>query len=121
MREVSMHKLSLVAMAAVLAVVAVGCGEKKPAPRPEEIAAQKVQQAMEAGRASGQEGLPTVKVAPGGTRFDPPVQPSQIPPGAWYCDMGTVHYARLDRGNGRCPECGMPLTRQPGAAHDQGD
>lgn len=51
----------------------------------------------------------TVTVAPQGTTFDPPVKPEQIPPGHWYCDMDTVHYARLDKGDGKCPICGMTL------------
>ncbi len=111
-----MHRTWLIAVAALAVGTTMACGQKQTAPRPEEVAAQKVQHAMEAGQASAQGDLPMVEVAPEGTRFDPPVQPSQIPPGAWYCDMGTVHYASLDRGDGSCPECGMRLTRQAGTA-----
>ncbi|MBW2465005.1 MAG: hypothetical protein JRH11_25375, partial [Deltaproteobacteria bacterium] len=45
------------------------------------------------------------------TRFDPPVEPSKIPDGAWACVMGTVHYASLDQGDGNCPICGMELVQ----------
>jgi glucose/arabinose dehydrogenase len=53
-----------------------------------------------------------VKVAKGGTEFDPPVKMKQIPDGAWVCDMGTVHYARLEKGDGKCPLCKMDLTQK---------
>jgi len=52
-----------------------------------------------------------VTVASDGTRFDPPVESSRVPAGAWMCDMGTVHYAALDQGDGKCPTCGMQLTQ----------
>ena len=35
-----------------------------------------------------------VAVPEGGKEFKPPVKPEQLPAGVWYCDMGTVHYAR---------------------------
>lgn len=60
----------------------------------------------------------TVTVSKTGTTFDPPVQIAQIPPGAHYCDMGTVHYARLDKGDGKCTECGMMLKTKPGKAKE---
>lgn len=44
-----------------------------------------------------------------GKKFDPPVEKAAIPDGAYICDMGTVHYARLDKGDGRCPLCHMHL------------
>lgn len=56
-----------------------------------------------------------VEVTAEGTKFDPPVKPEQIPDGAWYCDMGTVEYASLEKGDGKCPTCGMML-KQKGAA-----
>ena len=30
--------------------------------------------------------------------------------------MGTVEYARLDKGDGKCPVCGMMLKQKPGGA-----
>lgn len=98
-----------VAFAACLLLPA--CQPEQKGPTPEEIAAEKVSQAMQAG--TGDDGdLPQVQVAPEGTRFDPPVRVSQIPPGSWYCDLGTVHYARTARGDAICPVCGLPLSRR---------
>lgn len=51
-----------------------------------------------------------VEVAAAGSRFDPAVEKAQIPPGSWICDMGTVHYARPDAGDGKCPICNMNLV-----------
>lgn len=44
-----------------------------------------------------------------GLRIDPPVHPSQIPAGAWYCPMSRVHYA--SHGPGECPICHMELVQ----------
>ena len=55
---------------------------------------------------------PMVEVAAEGTNFEPPVAKSQIPAGAWYCDMGTVHFARTEEGDGKCPRCSMKLHHQ---------
>lgn len=52
-----------------------------------------------------------VEVSATGTNFDPPVAKDRIPEGAWFCDMGTVHYARMEEGDGRCPRCGMRLVQ----------
>lgn len=57
-------------------------------------------------------------LAADGSTFDPPVAAERIPEGAWYCDMGTVHYARPDKGDGTCPVCGMNLSQKPGGGHD---
>lgn len=57
----------------------------------------------------------SVQVAKEGTHFDPPVAASDIPEGAWMCDMGSVHYAALDHGTGECPRCGMKLTKKGGS------
>lgn len=51
-----------------------------------------------------------VEVADDGTQFDPPVRPEQLPDGVYYCDMGTVHYARATNSQHRCPLCNMMLT-----------
>jgi len=102
----------------VLGVVVflAGCaGEREPQPTPEQIAQQKVQQALSAGSSEGPSG-PSVEVAADGSRFEPPVQIDQLPPGVWYCDMGTVHYARRDRGDGQCAIYKMELTRKAGPA-----
>jgi hypothetical protein len=69
-------------------------------PSPEEVAEAVAQ------------GPAMVDVSAEGTQFDPPVTPEQIPPGAWYCPMDTVHYASLQQGDGSCPVCGMTLLQR---------
>lgn len=54
-----------------------------------------------------------VTVSKEGSKFEPTVAKDKIPGNAYYCDMGTVHYARMDRGDGKCPVCGMMLTQKP--------
>jgi len=58
-----------------------------------------------------------VKVAPEGTKFDPAITPDQVPEGAWYCNMNDhVHWAATTKTeDGRCPACGMNLTRKRSA------
>lgn len=51
-----------------------------------------------------------VEVSAAGDPFEPPIQKSQLPDGVYYCDMGTVHYARAEQGDNRCPLCNMMLT-----------
>ncbi len=54
-----------------------------------------------------------VQIGEGGTRFDPPIAASQIPDGAWMCNMnGKVHYASQTQGDGKCPVCGMGLVHK---------
>lgn len=61
-----------------------------------------------------------VEVAAAGTKFDPPVKKDQLPEGAWFCDMGTVHYAQMDKGE-KCPTCGMKLVVKKGVHKAEGD
>jgi len=86
--------MRLTVLFAALTVLAGGCGRTDPAP----AAVQPV---------------PTLD--PDGQRFDPPAERSEIPPGAWMCDMGTVHYASGDQHDGTCPVCGMTLVQKPPA------
>mgnify|MGYP006304976241 FL=1 len=47
-----------------------------------------------------------------GKEFDPAVEKSRIPDGAWICDMGTVHWAASEKPeDGKCPICGMQLKK----------
>lgn len=63
--------------------------------------------------------LVKVDVSDEGTKFDPPVQPSQLPEGAWYCDMGTVHWAAMvTPEDGKCPQCSMDLKQYSAAKLD---
>ena len=116
-----MHRQSMVVVLVLATAAIVGCtDEGERARRAEEIAGEKVQQAFDAGRMDGDSAGNMVTVAVDGSEFEPPVEIGQIPAGAWYCDMGTVHYARMTRGDGACPRCGMTLTRQGGttSSHD---
>ena len=74
---------------------------EKDSPEPEQ---QEEESAVESGE---------VEVTAEGNEFDPPVSVEQMPEGAWYCDMGTVHYASMEHGDGACPICGMTLAQRP--------
>jgi ABC-type transport system substrate-binding protein len=51
-----------------------------------------------------------VTVEATGTNFDPAVPKEQLPDEAWACVMGgTVHYATLTKGDGKCARCKMDL------------
>lgn len=50
------------------------------------------------------------KLPADGQRYDPAIDPSEVPDGAWMCDMGTVHYAAPHAGE--CPVCGMKLVQK---------
>lgn len=123
--------IAAIAVATVLALV--GCGKKaesdhgaheadKAAPAAGANATEKPDNpANEAEHATDEGDGPSDKsaestaadepltVAAAGTEFDPPVDVERIPNHAWYCDMGTVHYARMDKGDGTCPRCKMQL------------
>jgi len=53
-----------------------------------------------------------VEVPAEGKKFAPPVRVEQLPAGAWYCDMGTVHWAQMNEGNHTCPLCKMDLKQK---------
>ena len=55
--------------------------------------------------------LAKVVVPAKGQAFKPAVQKEQLPAGVWFCDMGTVHYARGTKGDGKCPQCKMNLKQ----------
>lgn len=111
-----MRRLTMVCCLGVLAIVAAGCGGgteqappagefqvTAPAPEPEPVAEEAAE-------------LPMVEVSAEGSEFDPPVQVAQLADGVWYCDMGTVHYARADEGDGTCTKCGMKLVQKVAVA-----
>lgn len=79
--------------------------------------------AEEPAEGEGEEGATdeaaTIEVPAAGQKFDPPVKPEQIPAGAWYCDMGTVEWAAMEKPeDGKCPVCGMMLKQKPGGADE---
>jgi len=56
----------------------------------------------------------TLAIPLAGEQFSPPLaNTSALPSGTWYCDMGTVHWAQGEQGNGICPVCGMDLVKKP--------
>ena len=59
-----------------------------------------------------------VEVALTGTEFEPAIEVDRLPPGVWYCDMGTTHYARGEKGDAPCPVCGMTLVEKAAAAEE---
>jgi len=114
----SSYRLPLLSLVVVLTLAAHGCGSEEPSgelPAAETTAADPQSPAEDT---EGQDDLVELEAA--GSRFDPAVQVEQIPDGAWYCDMGTVHYAAPSQGDGSCPICGMRLV-QRGAAPAHGD
>ncbi|MFH2008915.1 MAG: hypothetical protein ABI333_20165 [bacterium] len=52
-----------------------------------------------------------VEVPAAGKAYKPPLKKSQFKAGTWICDMGTVHYARGEKGDGVCPLCKMKLKQ----------
>jgi len=58
-------------------------------------------------------GATMIVVTQAGASIEPPVKQELIPAGAWFCDMGTVHYARAEKGDGKCPVCKMDLKQKP--------
>jgi hypothetical protein len=108
-----MKRYFLGAIVLTFGLLLLGCGEEQEVQRPEEKAQQLVSQALDAGEGTAPGGE-MVEVTAEGNKLEPPVQIGQIPAGAWYCDMGTVHYARKDEGDGRCTVCGMTLTKKGG-------
>lgn len=123
----------LIATAAALsACESREAAEAEPAQAPPaEAEAEQAAQAADEAPADPEEGVAKevvlVEVAAEGTEFDPAVEPAQIPEGAWYCDMGTVHYARGEKGDGKCAVCGMMLKQKTAGAeavegdHDHGE
>ncbi|MDX1389320.1 MAG: hypothetical protein R3344_09020 [Acidobacteriota bacterium] len=105
-----MHRHAWLALAVVLTVLLGGCSG---------------QDAEETGsRPEAPATALTIAVVPlEGAEFDPPLEKAQLPPGVWYCDMGTVHYARGEEGDGVCPLCEMELVRnsREDFEEDEGD
>lgn len=93
-----------------LLACSLGCGKSAPAATatPHAVEAQ----AVAAPAPPAVPGGGVVVITAEGTRFAPPIRPEQLPKGAWFCDMGTVHYARTVEGDGKCPLCHMKLKHK---------
>lgn len=83
----------------LLGVTPLGCGKDSP------------ESSSHRAHASATAETNVVEVTAEGSRFDPPVPKARIPDGAWMCDMGKVHYAASEKGDGKCPVCGMELVK----------
>ena len=55
-----------------------------------------------------------VELTAAGVKIEPPAKKDQIPDGAWYCDMGSVHFAATEEGDGKCDICRMDLVHKGG-------
>ena len=84
-----------------MACFMVACESKPATPPP-----------MEAPKADAPHKGGGMALTPEGKKFDPPVKSEALPDGAWYCDMGTVHYARSEMGDHTCPVCKMKLKEK---------
>ncbi len=98
-------------LALVVGAAACDGGAKVEAPVE---AGAKAEAPIEAGAKA--EAPTTVSLTAEGQELNPPVQPEAIPEEGWYCDMGTVHYARSAEGDGTCPLCKMKLKQKVAAA-----
>ena len=96
----------ILGLVTIVGLTVCGCCKTQPASTPSE-AATKVTATDEAVVPAS-----LVTVTEEGVRFDPPVAKAQIPKGAWYCDMGTVHYAQSGEGDATCPMCKMTLKHK---------
>jgi hypothetical protein len=101
-----MKALGTVAFALIMVAILVGCGQQSPTTTEPEPAAEHMAPMADVSAPE------MVEVTAEGNTFDPPVAKEQIPDGAWFCDMETVHYARAEEGDGLCPVCGMKLVQK---------
>jgi hypothetical protein len=97
--DIAMKSVIIKAVVLTMGLALVGCGKKE---------SEKPSAGTTAPAASG-----AVAVPDDGKKFDPPIKPEQLPSKAWYCDMGTVHYARIHEGDKTCPLCQMKLKQKP--------
>jgi hypothetical protein len=100
-----MRRLSL-GLVTIVVLSVCGCCKTQPASTSSEAATPVTATDLAVDPAS------LVTVTEEGVRFDPPVAKAQVPKGAWYCDMGTVHYAQSSEGDATCPMCKMTLKRK---------
>ncbi len=125
-----MKKFKTILLCGALLVGGAACeknadatGEGEPsaeAPAEEEAteAAEAEEKEAPAEEEEGAEEMEKVELAAAGAKFDPAIKPEQLPDGAWYCDMGTVHWAAAEKPeDGKCPECGMALKEYSAGAH----
>ena len=99
-----MHRYPLLVVATLAVLLMIGCaGEQTEKAAEEPAPPAETETAVETA---------VVEVAPTGSEFEPAIEVDRLPPGAWYCDMGTTHYARLEKSEDPCPVCGMTLVEK---------
>ncbi len=103
-----MKNLLVLSVLIACATMIAGCAAKAP----EETVTPEVAAIPEAAE------IIMVEVPAEGANYDPAVAIEQIPEGSWYCDMGTVHYARAEKGDGECARCQMSLVQKATDEHD---
>ena len=101
----------------LLCVSALAC-ENKPATSPTPEAPTPAAPVAATPSPDNGAGSKVVVVDAQGSKFDPPVEISQLPDGVWYCDMGTSHYARKEQGDGKCELCKMALKHKLASSAD---
>jgi hypothetical protein len=99
-----MRRYSLLGVATLAFFLVIGCAGEQTEKAAEEPAPEtEAETAVETA---------VVEVAPTGTEFEPAIEVDRLPPGVWYCDMGTTHYARGEKSEDPCPVCGMTLVEK---------
>ena len=111
--EVMMKQFLTWSLILTAALLIAACGQQ---PAQEAAAPEPEPQAAEPQAEPAAEVVEMVEVTAEGSTFEPAVEVAQIPDGAWYCPMETVHYAQLEQGEGKCPSCGMDLVQKVAAA-----
>ena len=99
-------------------LLATGCGKKAEEPAADKAgateSADKGHEGQMADKGAAAAPAPgAVSITAAGSKFDPPLEIAQVPAGAWYCDMGTAHYACTEKKDGKCPLCKMDLKQKP--------
>lgn len=110
-----MKRLSLILVIVPALALGAACADREMEPPAGESAEPaEVAQIAPENRPGSDDGaeLSRVEVAAEGTQFEPPIDPERLPEGVWYCDMGTTHYARAEKGDGKCAVCGMFLVEK---------
>lgn len=100
---------TVVALPTALVLGGVGCTSKSSAPAKPKAKAKSAKQSVPL--ATRVDNGPW-RIAATGSEFKPPIQIAEVPPGAWYCDMGTVHYAQSEAGDKTCKLCKMKLKHK---------
>lgn len=99
----------IIASAMALALLTSACSSK--APPPSKAAQRRAKIPLASKDSKGH-----WSIAATGSRFEPPIQIAAVPDNAWYCDMGTVHYAQSQAGDKTCKLCKMKLKHKNGQA-----